>query len=165
MTCVTHVTDVMIVTHVTLMLDTTNFLMPGLRRIAMVNTADLPKHIRMMNEADIVSTITAATTDVDFFGEAKLAYSRSKDGKQLASLSFMSSDYIPAKDVAFIVENQSRQRMIVGALEAPFPMVSIEDSSGSSPSDRRATAYTVTWAGRPAPVNVWMKDDDCLPVR
>ena len=160
-----YVTDVTIVTHVTLMLDTNNFLMPGLRRIAMVSIADLPKHIRMMNAADIVSTIIAPTTDIDFFGEAKLAYSRSKEGKELSTLTFMSSVDIPAKDIAFVVEYQSRQRLIVGALEAPFPMVAVEDSSGSSPTDRRATAYTVTWAGRPAPVNVWMADDDSLPVR
>lgn len=78
----------------------------------MVSIADLPKHIRMMNAADIVSTIIAPTTDIDFFGEAKLAYSRSKEGKKLSTLTFMSSDDIPAKDIAFVVENQSRQRLI-----------------------------------------------------
>ena len=129
------------------MLDKDNFLISGLRRIAYVRSSDLPRHIRRI------------------FGDSKLEFSRSKDGKETSTLTFSSSDDIPLHDIAFIAQDRSGHRRIVGALEAPFPMVAVSESTGGSAADRRATTYTVTWAGRPAHVVIWMDDDNRLPIR
>ena len=156
---VTHVT---IVTDVTPMLDTDNLLIPGLTRIAYVKCSDLPRHIRRMAQAGMIPTVSVESVDIDFFGDSKL---RSKDGKETSTLTFSSSDDIPLHDIAFIAQDRSGHRRIVGALEAPFPMVAVSESTGGSAADRRATTYTVTWAGRPAPVVIWMDDDNRLPIR
>lgn len=159
---VTHVT---ILTDVTPMLDTDNLLIPGLTRIAYVKCSDLPRHIRRMAQAGIIPTVSVESVDIDFFGDSKLEFSRSKDGKETSTLTFSSSDDIPLHDIAFIAQDRSGHRRIVGALEAPFPMVAVSESTGGSAADRRATTYTVTWAGRPAPVVIWMDDDNRLPIR
>lgn len=141
------------------MIDNNNFLMPGLRRIAYLKTADLPQNIRMMSDAKINPAVAAPATDINFFGSADLSYSKSKDGKKVSTLTFSSSDSIPLNDIAFIVENQSRQRFIIGALEAPFPKIELKSNTGGSPSDKRADVYSVTWAGCPTRIDACCFDD------
>lgn len=147
------------------MLDANNFLMPGIRRIAIVDPTDLPPFIRQMDLSGIMPVIAAPVRDIDFFGDAELSLSIDKEGKTITSLSFFSSDAVPFYDVAFVVEDQMKQRRVVGALEPPFPVVKVEKTTAPAPGQRRRTQYSVTWAGRPPEVVVWLDDDDNLPLR
>ncbi len=67
------------------MLDTDNLLIPGLTRIAYVKCSDLPRHIRRMAQAGIIPTVSVESVDIDFFGDSKLEFSRSKDGKETST--------------------------------------------------------------------------------
>ena len=136
---------------------------PGLRRIAFIDHADLPPFIREMARTGIQPVIAAQVRDVDFFGDAELSFSLSKDGKEQTTLTFSSSDDIPFYDVAFVVEDQMGKRRVVGSLEPPFPKLEVARTTGSGPGQKRKTEYTVTWTGYPPEVTVFMEDDHKLP--
>lgn len=155
----------MLVTIVTIMLSFADFQMPGLRRIAIIDPADLPPLIREMAVSGIVPVISSPVRDIDFTGDAELSFSKSKDGKESTTLSFTSSDCIPFYDVSFIVEDQMGQRRVVGALEPPFPLLNVERTTAGGPGQRRRTDYTVTWPGYPPEVTVYLDDDNTLPIR
>ena len=147
------------------MLSSADFQMPGLRRIAIIDPADLPPLIREMAASGIVPVISSPTRDIDFFGDAVLAFTRSEDGKESTTLSFSSSDCIPFYDVAFIVEDQMRQRRVVGALEPPFPVLKVVRTTAGAPGQKRSTDFSVIWPGFPPEVTAYLDDDDRLPIR
>lgn len=146
------------------MVSFTDFQIPGLRRIAFIDPADLPPFIREMAKTGIQPVIASPLRDIDFFGEAVLSFTLSKDGKEQTKLSFSSSDSIPFRDVAFVVEDQLGQRRVVGSLEPPFPKLDVVKTTGGGPGQKRNTEYTVTWTGYPPEVTVYMDDDKHLPV-
>ncbi len=147
------------------MFELRNFQMPGLRRIAYLDPADLPPNIRHMAAAGMKPVITSPTSDIEFFGDAELTFSLSKDGKLLTTLTFLSSDYFPHFDMAFIVEDRMGQRRLIGAWEIPFPIVKVDSTTAKAPGQRRQTEYTITWAGYPPEVTVWLDEDNLRPLR
>lgn len=73
-----------------------------------------------------------------------------------STLTFTTDTPIPLDGpLAFIAETHIQGlRYLVGAFEPPFPLIKIEATTGSRPSDTAAATVTVTWPFPPIPTLV-----------
>ena len=112
--------------------------LPGIRRIWTVSSGKLPPAAAMC--AAPVSVISSLT-EVDFYGEASLQWEESHVmGAALreAVLEFSTPDHVlTGPHTAFVVEDISGQRYLIGASSPPYPDITVTANIGIPGSDSK----------------------------
>lgn len=142
-----------------------HFSIPGLRQVAAIPFDALTPDIRRMRIAGMTAQVSAIPTMMYIFGESSLEWEIGADGKRSASLSFYSLESLPNSPFAFVAEDRMGIRWLVGAMEPPFPVVSVSATSGKGSADSRAILYKVEWEGTPIICNCRFPSDISLPLR
>ncbi len=138
---------------------------PGLRQVAAISFDALPHDIRRMRIAGMTAHVAAIPAMMNIFGDSSIEWEIDADGRRSASLSFYSLEILPNGHFAFVAEDRMGNRWLVGAMEPPFPKVSVSASSGKGSADSRAILYKVEWEGTPIICNCRFPSDISLPLR
>lgn len=140
--------------------------LPSLKSVSIVECAYLSPDITKMVLAGMEVSVLAEPQTLHKLERSYLSYQRdlkSISGK--SELYFESeSDIESDSPIAFIAEEHSGDRWLIGAFEPPFPKVEIKHETGDNPKSVSKYSCSVTWDGVPAKVTVWLESDGNLPV-
>lgn len=123
-------------------------ILPGVRRIWVVNCIDLPKNMVKMASCGLRIPIYSEAEQVPICGEATCRCVSTRSGHSYteeAKLSFFSSVMLDVeRDLAFIVEDVEGHTRLIGADKPPFPVVSASRRTGSPTGTSAAIEYEVS---------------------
>lgn len=127
---------------------TTLQILPGIKAIGWMRCDQLIADIALRGIAEMAVPILTDIHNVDFFGEPTCECVSENDGgnrTDTAKLQFAAEDMLPIKEhIAFVVTAIDGSTYIIGAKEAPFPVVKLTISFGTSTGDSAGFIYEIT---------------------
>lgn len=128
--------------------------LPSIVKIAYLACSELSPNIGMRYAAGAPVGVFAGTTPVRFYGTPTCdAVSEYQNGGRLekTTLKFSTLDELPtAYPIAFVVTTANSRSYLIGAMERPFPVVKIEESTGVPGGDSATKIVTVTFSAQKA---------------
>lgn len=127
---------------------TTKQILPGIREIGWVRCNLLIADIALRGIAMMPVPVLTDIHTVAFFDEPTCECVSENDGgnrTDTAKLNFAAEDMLPIKEhIAFVVTAIDGSSYIIGAKEAPFPVVKLTISFGTSDGDSAGFVYEIT---------------------
>lgn len=127
---------------------------PGIRRILLVDSCDLPPGVLYRTETDQPVIVAADALEVSFMGVpiCEVEESHEKSGISYKStITFDGQDVeMPPNGGAWIIYDQEGQATLFGQNESPTPKTEISKTTGDY-SSRRGATYKITCITAPAP--------------
>ena len=125
--------------------------LPGLKRIYSVETNSLPQQLEAKSLVGIPITISAAFTELQFFGEPNCTVKQENEQNmqiEEASLEFATIDKLNTDSpLAFLVQDVNNNYYLIGTQEPPFPTIEQERQTSSPDGDAACWNVTVTHVG------------------
>lgn len=137
--------------------------LPGLRKIAYFDSAQVPAEATIIANTGQPVTIAALPVVVNTYGTPELTESLQADGTHKTTLKFSTLDTIPPHGIAFIAEKQDHSRHLIGTSSLPPIAIEYERTTGTQTSPA-GYEYTITWSRPPIPVTVWLPEDITAPI-
>lgn len=125
------------------MISSKQWSIPGISKIGIVQAKQLPPDLWEQASAGMTVPLAVIPIWIEIFGKASLNIRMISDNVAESKLQFNTYDEIQTEGVAFIAVDRSGEQRLIGALEPPYPKVSLEFSSGDSASEQRKIEVTV----------------------
>ncbi len=115
-------------------------ILPGIRRIQVVDCNLLPPNVALKSEANLPISILADTVEISFIGNPQCERNSENDNNSTSektTLEFLTVEEFPfyKGNFAFIITCVSRESYLIGAREAPFPIVNVKQKTGTPSGD------------------------------
>lgn len=123
-------------------------ILPGIRSVGFTDCEGLPSNVALRSIARMDVPLLVAVETVDFFGEPQCECRTERDGAEVtqsATLKFRTSAELPSwRRLAFVVEDVSGRKFLIGAHERPYPQVNVTASTGLPSGDAAGFEVEVT---------------------
>lgn len=127
---------------------------PGIRQISYVPTSYLSHDVTYRAESGVPVLMTAQPTVISLKGEAVCEVERKFDNnsqQETAKLTFYTLDELPPhRHIAFVITDMQGNSFVIGAREAPFPIVKVAYTTGKPDGDASVRKYEVSFTARKA---------------
>lgn len=122
--------------------------LPGIFKIGFLECEKLSPQLALKSMADLPVAILTDVVNVIFYGTPTCDAISDGDNNgrsEKTTLKFLTSQTIPTDThIAFVIQCINGQNYIIGAKEAPFPIVKIETSTGSIDGNPSVFSVEVT---------------------
>lgn len=130
----------------------TNFRIPGITSIEIVNCLHLAPNLMQHSLAGEVVMVSAPTTKISFIGRPVLSWDGDVSNGtpyEKATLQFSSLQLLPQDAyIAFIVTCANGYRYLIGAHEPNYPVVKYSETTGEPGRSAAVREYKVTHVAR-----------------
>ena len=125
---------------------------PGIRRLSYISTSYLSHDVTYRADSGVQVLMTVLPTDISLKGEAVCEVERKFDNnsqQETAKLTFYTLDELPPhRHLAFVITDMQGNSFVVGAREAPFPIVRVTFTTGKPDGDASVRKYEVSFTAR-----------------
>jgi hypothetical protein len=129
-------------------MNNSNNFAPGIRKIYYVKCEDLPANVMLKSITGMPISVIADKTEIPLYGSPFLSVTGSMtNGKiqEKATLKFATSATLPSSvHIAFLVLCNDGSKLIIGAREKKFPVISYTDTSGKVGGEAKLRSYEIT---------------------
>ena len=123
-------------------------ILPGIKFIGWIDCLKLPKRVDLSAICGMKVSILTEVNQIEFFDDPTCECKTRKDGggyEDTASLSFVTAKPLPLNShLGFIVTDVNNNSWLIGAQEAPFPVIECKHQLGTPAGDVAGYAVEVS---------------------
>ena len=118
-----------------------------MRAIGWVDCDKLPRRVDLQGICGNVVAVLTEVTPIAFFGEPECRCKTERESGRItdtASLSFRTDAVLPLhRHIGFVVTDQNGKSWLIGAKEAPYPVVKLTIDFGTPEGDPACNIYDI----------------------